>query len=313
MKFSRPYTIKEIAELIGSAFIGDPSLEVTGLNEIHRVVSGDIVFSDHPKYYRKSLESEATVVLINNKDVDIPEGKGVIVCDEPFTAFNQLIEHFSPLRLPTSMIGSQARVGEGTTIYPGAFLADDVVIGKDCRIYPGVVILAGTRIGDRVIIQPNAVIGSLGFYYKKREERFERLLSGGGVRIEDDVEIGSACTIDRGVTDYTIIGRGTVIDNQVQIGHDTQIGKKCLFASQVGIAGCVNIGDEVTLWGQVGVTSGITIGDKAVVLAQSGISKSLAGGKTYFGYPAEEARKKYREMASIRVLPEIIEHLQLDM
>jgi UDP-3-O-[3-hydroxymyristoyl] glucosamine N-acyltransferase len=311
MKFSRPYTLQEIAGILNREFQGDPNTEVTGLNEIHRVSNGDIVFSDHPKYYQKSLKSNASVVLINSSEVEIPEGKGIIICEEPFTDFNVLIEYFSPLRLPTAMVGTQASIGEGTTIYPGAFIADDVVIGEQCRIYPGVVILAGSRVGHRVIIQPNSVIGSLGFYYKKRTERFERLLSGGGVIIEDDVEIGASCTIDRGVTDFTRIGRGTVIDNQVQIGHDTHIGKKCLFASQVGIAGCVNIEDEVTLWGQVGITSGVSIGAKAAVLGQSGVTKSLAGGKSYFGYPADDARKKYKEMASLRILPEIIENLAL--
>jgi UDP-3-O-[3-hydroxymyristoyl] glucosamine N-acyltransferase len=129
------------------------------------------------------------------------------------------------------------------------------------------------------------------------------------VVIENDVEIGTNCTIDRGVTASTTIGAGTKIDNLVQIGHDTVIGKKCLFASQVGIAGCVVIEDEVTLWGQVGVISGITIGAKAIVYAQSGVAKSLEGGKTYFGSPADEARRKYREMAALRALPEIIENM----
>ena len=157
-------------------------------------------------------------------------------------------------------------------------------------------------IGNNVTIHAGTVLGADAFYYKKRPEGFDKLKSGGRVVIEDEVDLGALCTIDRGVTGDTTIGRGTKIDNQVHVGHDTVIGKKCLIASQTGIAGCVVIEDEVTIWGQVGMTSGITIGTKAVILAQSGISKSLEGGQTYFGYPAEEARKKYKEMGALRQL-----------
>ena len=129
--------------------------------------------------------------------------------------------------------------------------------------------------------------------------------------IEDDVELGSLCTIDRGVSSPTTIGRGTKIDNQVHVGHDTVIGRECLIAAQCGIAGCNNIGDKVTLWGQVGMTSGITIGEGAVVLAQSGVSKSLEAGKTYFGYPAEEADKLYKRMAFLRLLPSMLKKFGL--
>ena len=150
----------------------------------------------------------------------------------------------------------------------------------------------------------------IAFYYKNRPEGFDKLLSGGNVVIEDYVDIGAGCTIDRGVTGSTTIGRGSKLDNQIQVGHDTVIGKKCLIASHVGIAGCCIIEDEVTLWGQVGITSGATIGKKAVILAQSGISKSLEGGKTYFGYPAEEAREKLKQIASIKRIPEILQKLK---
>ena len=128
--------------------------------------------------------------------------------------------------------------------------------------------------------------------------------------IEDNVDIGALCSIDKGVTASTIIGEGSKLDNQVQIGHDTIIGKRCLIASQVGIAGCVVIEDFVTIWGQVGITSGVTIGEKAVISAQSGVSKSLEGHKSYFGTPADDFRKKYKEMAAIRLIPEILEKLE---
>ena len=128
--------------------------------------------------------------------------------------------------------------------------------------------------------------------------------------VENNVDIGALCTIDKGVTGDTTIGAGTKIDNQVHIGHDTMIGKKCLIAAQTGIAGCVIIEDEVTLWGQVGTTSGITIGSKAVVMGQTGVTKSIEGGKTYFGTPIEESREKLKQLANIKKIPEIIEQLK---
>ncbi|MFW2377360.1 MAG: DapH/DapD/GlmU-related protein, partial [Cellulophaga baltica] len=173
-------------------------------------------------------------------------------------------------------------------------------------IHSNVSIYDNCVIGNNVTIHAGTVLGSDAFYYKNRPEGFDKLLSGGRVVIEDNVDIGALCTLDRGVTGDTTVKKGTKIDNQVHVGHDTIIGEKCLIASQTGIAGCVIIEDEVTLWGQVGVISAITIGKKAVVLAQSGISKSLEGNATYFGSPAEEAREKMKQMAWIKQIPQII-------
>lgn len=306
MKLPKTYTLKQIAQLIDVEFIGDDNFPVKGMNEIHVVESGDIVFVDHPKYYDKALESAATIVLINKK-VKCPEGKALLISDDPFRDFNKLTKHFSPFIASNAMIAESASIGEETIIQPGVFIGNNVQIGKNCTIHPNVTIYDNCILGDHVTIHAGTVLGADAFYYKNRPEGFDKLLSSGRVVIEDNVDIGASCTIDKGVTGDTTIKKGTKIDNQVQIAHDTVIGKKCLIASHVGIAGCTIIEDEVTLWGQVGVISGITIGRKAVVLAQSGVSKSLEGGKTYFGYPAEEARKKYRELAGIKILPQIIE------
>ena len=183
-------------------------------------------------------------------------------------------------------------------------------IGENCIIHPNVSIYDNCVIGDRVIIHSGTVIGSDAFYFQKRPHGFDKLQSCGRVILEDDVEIGAACTIDKGVTGDTIIGAGTKLDNQVQVAHDTTIGKKCLIASQVGIAGCTRIEDEVTLWGQVGVISDITIGKGAVVYAQSGVTKDLEPGKAYFGSPAGEAREKYREMNLLKSVPKMLENLR---
>lgn len=309
MKFPKIHNLSQIAEIIGCKFVGPPDFEVVGMNEIHVVEPGDIVFVDHPKYYDKALQSAATIILIN-KDVDCPDGKALLISDDPFRDFNKLTTHFKPFASASQSIADSVKIGKNTVIQPNVFIGHKVVIGEDCIIHPNVTIYDGCIIGNRVVIHAGTVLGADAFYYKNRPEGFDQLKSCGNVVIEDDVHIGAACTIDRGVTGSTTIKTGTKIDNQVQIAHDTVIGKKCLIASQVGIAGCTVIEDEVTLWGQVGIISGITIGKKAVVLAQSGVSKSLEGGQVYFGYPAGEAREKYKELASIRQIPKIVDKLK---
>ena len=309
MKFPKTHSLKEIAEIIGSEFVGEDNFPVLGMNEIHVVEPGDIVFVDHPKYYDKALQSAATIVLIN-KVVDCPEGKALLISDDPFRDFNKLTNHFRPFTFSNVSISLTAEIGEGTIIQPNCFVGNNVKIGQNCLIHANVSIYDHCVIGDNVVIQAGTILGADAFYYKKRPDGFDQLLSGGRVVIEDNVGIGALCTIDRGVTGDTTIGAGTKIDNQVHVGHDTVIGKKCLIAAQTGIAGCVIIEDEVTLWGQVGTTSGITIGSKAVIMGQTGVTKSVDGGKTYFGTPIEESREKLKQLANIKRIPEIIEKLK---
>ena len=308
MKFQKQHTLQEIASLIDATFVGDASFPVFGMNEIHVVEAGDIVFVDHPKYYDKALNSAATVILIN-KEVDCPEGKGLLISDDPFRDFNKLTTHFKPFESAGASVATTASIGEGTVIQPNAFIGNHVTIGKNCTIHSNVSLYDYTVIGDNVTIHAGSILGADAFYYKKRPEGFDKLKSGGRVVIKDNVDIGAACTIDKGVTGDTTVGAGTKIDNQVHIGHDTVIGEKVLIASQTGIAGCVVIEDEVTLWGQVGVTSGITVGGKAVISAQSGVSKSLEGGKSYFGSPAGDFRTKYKELAALRQVQELLDKL----
>ncbi|MEM9143415.1 MAG: UDP-3-O-(3-hydroxymyristoyl)glucosamine N-acyltransferase, partial [Bacteroidota bacterium] len=197
-----------------------------------------------------------------------------------------------------------------TIIQPHVFIGNNVVIGKGCLIHSGVVIYDNCILGDNVIIHSGTVLGADAFYYQKRPEGRDKLLSGGRVVIEDNVEIGALCSIDKGVTGDTTIKWGTKLDNQVQVGHDTVIGKNCIIAAQAGIAGCVVIEDEVTIWGQVGIISGITIGEKAVIMAQTGVSKSLEGGQRYFGSPHGEFREKIKEMAYLKQIPDILRKLK---
>lgn len=309
MKFSKPHTLHEIAKIIKASYVGESKFQVLGMNEIHVVEKGDIVFVDHPKYYDKALESKASVVLIN-KDVPCPEGKALLISEDPFRDFNVLTQYFNPFKEASKSISDTAVIGPSTIIQPNVFIGNNVKIGEHCTIHPNVTIYDNCVIGDYVTIHSGSVLGGDAFYYKNRPSGYDKLISGGRVVIKDHVDIGAACTIDRGVTGDTTIGEGSKLDNQIQVGHDTIIGKKCLIASQTGIAGCVVVEDEVTIWGQVGIISGITIGKGAVIYAQAGIGKSLEGGKTYLGSPAGEARDKFKEMASMRYIPALIKQLK---
>lgn len=300
--------LKEIASIINAKYIGNENHLITGFNEIHRVEAGDVVFVDHPKYYEKALNSAATTVIIN-KEVVCPEGKALIICDEPFTAFNTLTRHFQPLTYSTANVSPSAKIGKNVTIMPGVYIGNDVTIGDNTILHPNVVIYNNCIIGNNVIIHANTTIGGDAFYYKKRADRFEQLKSVGRVIINDNVNIGCNCTIDRGVTADTVIGKGSILDNHIQVGHDVVIGEMCLFASHVGIAGACTIGNKVTMWGQVGISSGLTIEDGAVILAQSGLGENVKSGQTYFGTPAGSSKEKMRELFALKQLPDLIKKL----
>lgn len=309
MKFHKPHTLAEVAQLIDCEFVGDADFPVFGMNEIHVVEPGDIVFVDHPKYYDKALQSAATIVLINKK-VECPDGKALLISDDPFRDFNKLTNIYKPFKASETPVSNTAVIGTNTIIQPNCFIGNNVVIGNNCIIHSNVSIYDDTVIGDNVTIHAGTVLGANAFYYKKRPEGYDRLKSGGRVVIENNVDIGAACTIDRGVTSDTRIGEGSKLDNQIQIGHDTVLGKQCLIASQTGIAGCVIVEDNVTIWGQVGVKSGITIAKGTELYAQSGLGHSTDENKTYFGSPASEAREKFKEMAYVRKIPEILKELR---
>ena len=309
MRFEKPVTIQWLAAFLGAKIIGDQDGSATGINEIHMVEKGDLVFVDHPKYYNTCIQSAATYIIIN-QEVDCPPGKALLVVEDPFQAYQKIVDHFRPFAPSMSMVSDTASVGQHTVIMPNVYIGNGVEIGDDCVIHPHVTILDHCVIGKGVVIQAGTVIGSDAFYYNKKTNRdihYVKMKSCGRVVISDYVEIGAGCTIDRGVTSDTFIGPGTKIDNLVHIGHDTVIGSNCLLAGQVGIAGASKLEDNVILWGQVGVSKTLTIGKDAIVLAQSGVPSSLEGGKTYFGYPAEDASIKKREIVWIKRIPQLWE------
>ena len=308
MKFASPVALNWIASLINAEIIGDNNAFATGINEIHKVETGDIVFVDHPKYYTPCLNSAASFIIINSKDVIVPAGKTLLYTTDPFEAYLKIVEHFRPFQTASKLISDSAIIGQDTIIMPNVFIGNHVIIGNNSVIHPNVTILDNTIIGDNVVIQSGTVIGSDAFYYNGKKDReiwYKRMKSCGNVIIEDNVEIGANCTIDRGVTHSTKIGKGTIIDNLVHLGHEVVIGKNCLLAAQVGIAGATTLEDGVTLWGQVGVSKTLTIGANAVVLAQSGIPGNIEGNKVYWGTPVREAGEKRKELVWVKRIPEL--------
>ena len=302
MKFNKPTPIQKIADRLNAEIIGDNTLNALGINEIHHVKVGDITFSDVKKYFEKALNSAATFIILNEVPDNIPEGKVVLIHPQPFEAYDNLVRQQRPFT-PLSI-----EVAESATIHPSVVFESNVVIGNHVRIGAGSYIQANTVIHDYTVIGKNVTIGAgtlIGtdaFYFKKNTEGYKKWRSGGRVVIEDNVDIGAGCTINKGVSSDTIIGEGTKIDCQVHIGHDAQIGKNCLIAAQTGISGNTVIEDEVVIYGQVGIAQNLRIGKKAIILAKSGVSKDLAGDKTYFGYPAQEVRDAYKELAILRQL-----------
>jgi UDP-3-O-[3-hydroxymyristoyl] glucosamine N-acyltransferase len=305
MRFKDPVPLRDIARLIDARIIGDEEGAALGINEIHKVEEGDLVFVDHPKYYKKCINSAASFIIIN-QETDFPAHKSLLLVEDPFEAYQKIVEHFRPFQPMLKNISDSSAIGEDSVVMPGAIIGNHVSIGSNCLIGPNVVIMDHCIVGDHVIIQAGTIIGSDAFYYNKKTSRsvhYKKMLSCGRVIIADHVEIGAGCTIDRGVSGDTIIGEGTKIDNMVHIGHDTVIGKNCLFAAQVGIAGATTIEDEVILWGQVGVSKTLTIGKGAEVYAQSGVPSSLESGRKYFGSPVEDAIIKKKEFIWIKRIP----------
>jgi len=301
MKFPHPITLKELAGSLGARYIGDPSHLVTGINEIHMVQQGDLTFVDHPKYYNKALHSAATTILIN-KEMECPEGKALIISDKPFDDYVAIVTKYRPFEQSKAMLSPTATIGEGTVIQPGAFVGNHVMIGRNCLIHANASIYDHTVIGDQVIIHSGAVLGADAYYCQRRPEGWKKLESCGRVVLEDRVEVGALTSIDRGVSGDTTISEGTKIDNHVQIGHDTFVGRNCLIGAHCAVAGVTRIEDDVILWARVSVNKYLVIGKGAIILAMSGIDKSIPGGKTYWGVPAEEARKKWQELAKLKRL-----------
>ncbi len=309
MIFEKPFSLNELITIIGNnvKIVGDTNEKVFGINEIHMTQPGELTFVDHPKYYEKALKCPASFVIINITPED-NNGKTLIISDDPFRDYVKLVKHFRQLEAQDKFIHPTAQIGEGTVLQPGVFVGKNVKIGKNCFIHSNVSIYDHTTIGNNVIIQANSVIGGEAFYFKRRPTYWDKLESCGTTTIADNVEIGALCTIDKGVSGDTYIGEGCKFDNHVQVGHDTYIGKHCLIGSHCAIAGVSKIEDDCLIWARVSINKDLVIGKGTVLLATSAIDKSVpAGGKVLFGSPAIEVNKKWKELAALRMLPDLMQ------
>jgi len=305
MRFPSPISIADLAKKYDCEIIGDSTLLATGINEIHKVEKGDITFVDNEKYFKKSLSSAASIIILHRR-TDCPEGKVLLLCENPFEVYDAIVKKHRKLNPLSAVISDSAVIHSSSIIEPNVIIGNHVRVGKNCYIHANVTIQNYTIIGDHVEIDSGTVIGSDAFYFKKNEASFKKWKSGGRVVIEDHVYISANCTINKGVSGDTIIGEGTKIDCLTHVGHGVVIGKRCLIAAQVGISGKAIIEDEVTINGQVGVAPGVTIGAKAIIGGQCGVTKSVAGGKFYLGKPVAEFRQNYKELAALRQLPEFM-------
>ncbi len=307
MKFPAPVSIKWIASLINAELPDDVNAEAKGINEIHSVEEGDIVFVDHPKYYNKCLSSAASFIIINKK-IDAPAGKILLVVKEPFEAYLKVVEHFSPFVPAKKPISDTAVIGKNTVVMPNVFIGNNVNVGNNCIIHPNVSIYDNCIIGNNVVVHSGTIIGSDAFYFntkKNREVWFKKMESCGRVVIEDDVEIGAGTTIDRASVGESRIRRGTKIDNLVQIGHSCTVGEDTLLCAQVGLAGSSHLGNRVILAGQAGVAGHLTLGDDVVLTAKSATSHDVPAGKVISGIPAFDNRDWLRSTAAFRRLGEM--------
>jgi len=329
-------TLGEIAFLLDVPFEGDASAEIHAVATLEHAVAGQITFLANKKYEHFLSETKASAIIMD-ESTPFPR-KDVVVfrMKDPYFGFVKVLRFFNPkyhAHRPgihpsavidetatlgesitvgaNAVIGNNARIGNGSVVCEGTVLGDGVTIGEECYLHPNVTIIAHSTIGSRVIVHAGTTIGSDGFGFAPLQERYEKIPQVGTVLIEDNVEIGANCAIDRGTLDATIIRKGAKLDNLIQIAHNVEIGENTVIAAQSGISGSTTLGNHVIIAGQVGVVGHITIDDNITVGAQSGVSKSIHHtGKTFRGSPAHEIHEELKQEAAIRRLPDLIETMR---
>jgi len=322
-------TLAEIAQVIEGEVVGDSSLVITNLSGIKEAKEGDLTFVENSKYF-PLVEKTTASAIITPKDLNV-KGKSIIRIDNPSLAFAKVVSLFVENKIdqpegihktaiissdahigknvsigPFTVVEKEASIGDNAVIYSGCFIGHKTSLGKDCFVYPNVTIREKTIIGDRVIIHSSTVIGSDGFGFINIKGVHEKIPQIGIVEIQDDVEIGACVTIDRARFDKTFIGRGTKIDNLVQIAHNVRIGENCIIIAQVGISGSNVIEKNVILAGQAGLAGHITIGEGAIVASQAGVTNSVAPNTTVSGYPAKPHNHAKRVNACLQRLPQYV-------
>lgn len=327
------FTAAEIAAHVEGEVLGDPAVALTGFAPAERAGAGDLTFAENQAYFERALAGAASAVLVDGRFAS--DKKTLVRVKNPRVAFARVLPLFfpEPVFAPgvhaTALVAASAQVdasahigpfcvvGERTVIGPGAVLRGQDWVGDDCRLaegvvlFPRVTIYAGTQLGARVRVHAGAVIGADGFGYVLDQGAHRKVPQMGHVVVGEDVEIGANVTIDRGALGPTVVGRGTKIDNLVQIAHNVTVGEHCLLIAQAGIAGSTRLGDYVTLAGQVGVAGHLKIGSRVSIAAQSGVMHDIPDGETWFGYPAQPDKQTKRRIVALHQLPELLRRVRL--
>lgn len=337
-------TVAEIISLVGGKLLqGLETSILTNFASLDQADRESVSFYGNDKYRDQLLATQAGLILLRAPDAATPGHCAVVSVDNPVVAFDLVLKRFGQGRIPlvpgisphavvmegttidestveispNATVCAGVRIGRGSRIGPGAVIGQDVRIGEDCEIGPNVTIREGCLIGNRVILHPGVVVGADGFGFEFVDGRHRKIDQLGIVRIDDDVEIGASTTIDRARFGETVIGEGTKIDNQVQIGHNCRIGKHCIIVAQTGIAGSARIGNYVTIAAQCGIAGHIEIADRVTLAGRSGVVSSIAEpGGTYFGYPAKPMKEVLRDNMRIKqigALQKRVKELEKDL
>jgi len=331
-------TVADIAELVGGELLrGNPEAELSNFAALDQADGSCVSFFGNAKYLEQLQQTNAGLVLVPVAEAPAPDGTAVVLVENPVVAFDAIIREYGVKPpefvagvnesawiapdaevntdevsvLANATVSSRASVGTGSRIGAGAVIGEGAIIGEGCQIGPNVTVLEGCIIGDRVILHPGVVIGADGFGFEFIEGRHQKIEQLGIVRVENDVEIGASSTVDRARFGETVIGEGTKIDNQVQIGHNVIIGKHCIIVAQTGISGSTRIGNYVTLAAQCGVAGHLEIADQVTCGGRSGVIQSITEpGGTYFGYPAQPLKEDRRESMRIKQLGGLLKRVK---
>lgn len=326
--FIQERTVGQIAEHVGGRVCGDPTLRIRAAATLSQAGPGDLSFLANPKYEKQVESTKAGAVIVGQEMPGV--SAALIVAEDPYFAFTQALillygqrQHkevgISPRAsiAPSAKIGAHchihdfatvsddAQIGDSCILYPCAYVGPGVHLGAGCILYPNAVVYEGCRIGNRVTINANSTIGVDGFGYATHKGLHHKIPQVGRVILEDDVEIGSSCSIERGTLDDTVIGQGSKLGDMIAIGHGTRIGPHCLLVAQVGVAGSTTIGHHCTIGGQVGIVGHVTIGNNVTIGAQAGVINNIPDGETVLGAPAIDAGQARRAYTMLPYLPQM--------
>lgn len=323
------FTASQVASRLGGVVVGDPDLVLTGFAPADSAKPGDLTFAENLSYFARAEQSAASAVLVA-EDLKSSTGKTLVRIPNARLGFAQILPMFFPDPVfppgvhpsavvapsasvdpsahvgPGCVVGERSRIGAGSVLQARVCVGDDCQIGDQCRLFPNVTLYPRTQLGRRVRIHAGTVVGSDGFGYVFDQGQHRKVPQVGNVIIHDDVEIGANVTIDRAALGATVIGKGTKIDNLVQIAHNVSIGEHCIIVAQVGIAGSTKLGNCVTLAGQVGLAGHLRVGDRVTVAAQSGVMHHIPEGQKWMGSPAQPDRVTKRMLLAMERLPELL-------